>query len=315
MWRTLFPALALALCPVQSLWAQASSVAEGQTKDESGAEIIVPGSRDKAAQKKAINRYIRAVMRTERSGQYARFGAPICPSAIGFSEGVDLLVEERIRVVARAAEVSVAEENCDPNLHVVIVEDGKDAIGALRRKHRGAFGRMRPYDREQIERGPGPVYNWHTVLPISSSDGRNRGMMGTGYVGGFGPAAEQLGDPAYNAAVVRRDSRIVQPNNQEIRHGFVLIEREAVRGLSVTQVADFATMRGLLSATSESKELQSVDTIMTLFDSPLQERPPSLREWDLALLTALYKAAPDMKAQRQRSEMARIFEATLTQDN
>ena len=291
--------------------AQSAPSGEAPPDAAPSSEIVVSGRVDRGEQKKAVNRFIRAVMRTEASGQYARFNSAICPSAIGFSKEVEALIETRVRTVARAANIALAKTKCDPNLHIVLVDNGPDAVKWMRRKARGAFGRMRPHQRDAIERGAGPVFNWHAVYPVSMDNGGNRAIQNGGGSGAVGASAGILGDPALNAGMTNVKSRIRQPIKQDIVHGMVLIERQAARALSAIQVADFAAMRGLLSAKTDDENLASVETIMTLFDTPKEERLPGLTEWDLALLTALYKAPADMNANRQRSLMAKIFEASL----
>lgn len=281
-------------------------------------QIIVPGDLDESARKKAINHFIRSVMRAPK-GQYARFNAPICPSVIGFSDKVEALIEARIREVSEAAGIELAGEKCKPNLHLMTVEDGRETIRRLRSRRTGAFGQMLPAYQEAIARGNGPVFNWHAVFPISTDDGRNRAALGTGYVPDVvsdpGRAGiSLLSENGFNAGMTNVKSRLLQPVKQDITHGFVLIESKALLGLSPIQIADFAAMRGLLSANPESEDLGPVSTIMTLFDDADDEQLPGLTEWDLALLAALYKAPADLSADRQRSLMARLFQASLEQE-
>ncbi|MEM7689233.1 MAG: hypothetical protein AAF291_09435 [Pseudomonadota bacterium] len=278
-------------------------------------EIVVPGDLDEGERKKAVNRFIRAVMRAPK-GQYARFSEPICPSAIGFSSKVETLIEARIREVSEAAGIEVADGACKPNLHLMAVSDGREAIRSLRSRRTGAFGQMLPAQRNTIARGEGPVFNWHVVFPISTDDGRNRARLGSGYVPATGSdpgrgGISLLSEDGYKAGLTNAKSRLLKSVKQDITHGFVLIEREALLGLSPIQIADFAAMRGLLSADPENEDLGPVSTIMTLFDEPKEAGLPGLTEWDLALLAALYRAPVDMNADRQRSLMAKLFLATL----
>ncbi|MEE4537706.1 MAG: hypothetical protein V2J51_04345 [Erythrobacter sp.] len=276
-------------------------------------EIVVRGDAARKDRPAAINRFIRAVIRPEPVGQYARFDAPVCPSAIGFAEDQGEAIEARIRAVADAAEIAVAPAGCQPNLHLVLVENGEDAIRVLRSRRPGAFGRMPHWQRDRIARGPGPVYNWHAVYPVSSDGGGNRAVLNGGGTGAVGSGAALLGEPAYNAGMTNVKSRLLQPVKQQIGHGIVLVERAAATRATALQLADFAAMRGLLSAREGSEDLAGVETILRLFESGSagQDHPPSLTQWDLALLTALYRAPPDMNADRQRSAMARTFARLL----
>lgn len=313
--RRHFPlSLALASLPL-ALGLSVPAHAQSDPPEPSGPTIIVPGDLDTSERKRAVNQFIRAVMRAPK-GQYARFSEAICPSVIGFSSKVETLIEARIREVSEAAGIDIAKDGCKPNLHLMAVEDGRQTIRKLRSRRTGAFGQMLPAYRDKIARGDGPVFNWHAVFPISTDDGRNRARLGSGYVPSAGSdpgrgGLSLLAEDGFKAGMTNVKSRLKQSVKQDITHGFVLIEREALLGLSPIQIADFAAMRGLLSANPETEDLGPVSTIMTLFDVEKDAQLPGITEWDLALLAALYKAPVDLSADRQRSLMAKLFLATL----
>ncbi len=245
-------------------------------------QIVVPGDLDAGERKKAVNQFIRAVLRSPK-GQYARFNAPICPTVLGFSDNVRTLIEGRIREVAGAANIKVAGESCDPNLHVMAVADGRATIQDIRSRRTGAFGQMLPAHRNTIERGGGPVFNWHAVFPVSTDDRRNRMRQGTGFVTVVASDPGRAGIPllsedGFNAGMTNVKSRLLKAVRQDITHGFVLMESEALLGLSPIQIADFAAMRGLLSADPETEDLGPVATIMTLFDGTKEAQLPGLTE-------------------------------------
>ncbi len=274
-------------------------------------EIIVNAPRDTNALAAQINRDIRAVLVRESERQYARFEGPICPSAIGFSEKIEPVMEARIRAVATAANITVGEDGCDSNLHVLVVEDGPAAIKTLRTRHSRAFGQMQPYWRDRLMKGAGPVYNWHLVDTVSTDSGGNRSTLGSGFGGGDN---QLLAEPGFNSAMTNVKSRILLPVKQRISHSFVLIERASVIGLTPIQIADFAAMRGLLRTSGSQEDYAGIETVLTLFDNGIDhvDAADTLTPWDLAMLTSLYAAPADMNADRQRSIMARTFQRVLT---
>ncbi|MEO1489256.1 MAG: hypothetical protein AAFR88_07465, partial [Pseudomonadota bacterium] len=181
-------------------------------------------------------------------------------------------------------------------------------------RYRGVFGKMRPYYRAKLEKGEGPVYNWHVVQEVSSDDNARSSRQGSGFSAG-GETYGVLGDDSLKASRTNVKSRVQLPVKQRIGHGFVLIERQAIIGLNPLQIADYAVMRGLLRAQEDTEAYSEIGTIMALFDKNLEadERPELLTEWDLALLTSLYKAPGDMNSDRQRSQMARTFVKVLNE--
>lgn len=222
----------------------------------------------------------------ESAGQYARFDAPACSSAIGVSAQLGDAIETRIRAVEKASGVEVGKDGCKPDLHLLIVDDGLSAIATLRQRHKRAFGKMQPYLRDRLERGEGPAYHWRVVFPLSSDDNVNCATPGS-----FGGGHETYGlinDDAMNAARTQIKSRNLLPLRQAINHAFVLIERESMIGLSAVQIADFAAMRSLVRASENNEALDEIETILSLYENDaVRKERPTLSQWDLALLKSL----------------------------
>jgi hypothetical protein len=272
-------------------------------------EIVVDGAKE---QRKTINRYIANIFKEGRENQYARFNAPICPSAIGFTKPVEDFIEQRIREVAIAADIKVGAPDCAVNLHLMIVEDGPEAITALRRKHSQAFGYMTPYERQRLSSKEGPVYDWHLIKVVSVDNGADRSVRRSGIPGGYG----LLTDDNANAARATVNSLILLPVRQEIEHAFVLIEKEAIIGLSPVQIADFAAMRALMRLKDATSEELRESSILSIFkyNAPYDEAPELIDDWDFAILKALYSAPDNRSSAQQRSVMARSVEKELIQE-
>jgi hypothetical protein len=267
-------------------------------------DILVEGEKHP---RKAIKAYIRSTVAEETAGQYAKFDAPVCPSFTGFTKELSVFLEQRMRDVAKAADIPTGKKNCRTNVHVAIVEDGPEAIADLRQRRKGAFGQMRPYERNRIAKQPGPVYSWHLVSPLSMDVNQDRSIPG----GGISHAI--LEEARVNAARSNVKSRVLQPVRQSINHAVVLIEKDAILGLSPAQIADYVTLRALARAETDESETPRVASIRTLFDGSPEDAPEVLTEWDLALLTALYAAPADLRASQQRAAMAATFEKVLAQ--
>jgi hypothetical protein len=279
-------------------------------------DILVEGEKHP---RKAIKAYIRSTVAEETAGQYAKFDAPVCPSFTGFNEELSVFLEQRMRDVAKAADIPTGKKNCRTNVHVAIVENGPEAIANLRQRRKGAFGRMRPYERDRIAKQPGPVYSWHIVSPMAMDGNQDRATSGAGLsnalaaLGGGGGPNGILDDARINTARTNSKSRVLQPVRQSINHAVVLIEKDAILGLSPAQIADYVTLRALARAETDESETPRVASIRTLFDGSPEDAPEVLTEWDLALLTALYAAPADLRASQQRAAMAVTFEKVLAE--
>lgn len=313
-------AVALAAAPLFALSAQEASsptLAEERNNEalgETDAKEIAPGIvvRGERLPDKKINRYIYDMLRPHnvgQTGQYPRLYRPFCPSVIGFDEKAEAALEERMRLVAGAAGIAVdPDRECRPNMHLVRVEDGPEMIRTLRRKRaRSAFGWMPLHERARLERLPGPAYSWRQTFSYSAADGLPIAS---------GNAPSPFNEPANNYVTPdRANQRLREAVEVSFRHAFVLVEREALKDVTVTQLADYAVMRGLAQVREDKHRAtaRDADTILNLFDEsiPTNERMPSIGRMDLAMLTALYAAPDDVNANRQRGQMVDTFRAVL----
>jgi hypothetical protein len=96
------------------------------------------------------------------------------------------------------------------------------------------------------------------------------------------------------------------PTRQSTLHSFVVIETAQVLGKSLTQLADYTTMRTLAAAKPPQKGV-ALDTILTLFDEG-REAPPSVSASDAAYLKALYKNPGTATYQQQ---LVRLSKAVM----
>jgi hypothetical protein len=272
--------------------------------------IVVTGERWPDTE---INRYIYDMLRPAavgQTGQYPRLAAPFCPSAIGFAQEVEAALEARMRLVASAAGIALAEEaDCRPNMHLVRVVDGSETIRALRKRRvRGAFGAMPPPEITRLQRMEGPVFSWQQVVQNSRESGMVLGDSNAG-VDPLNPF--NINFVAPNCV----NGRLCLPVQLVSRHSVVLVEDAALDDVSVTQLADFALMRGLIPAREEEHRARAreADTILNLFDETIaaEDRMPSLGRMDFAMLTALYAAPANVNANRQRGRMVAVFREAL----
>ena len=84
-------------------------------------------------------------------------------------------------------------------------------------------------------------------------------------------------------------SRIYFPVREDIYSVLILFDREQVKGKSLLQLADYATMRGLAFTRETSGEVPAA-TILGLFDGE-GPKPERLTSFDTAYLTSLYDSS------------------------
>lgn len=73
----------------------------------------------------------------------------------------------------------------------------------------------------------------------------------------------------------------------------VVIERDAVVGMTTTQLAGYAAVRTFARTDPQKVQGLSAPTILSILDAPDDtEVPVTLTQWDLGYLRGLYAAAP-----------------------
>ena len=236
--------------------------------------IIVNGqelTRDEVA------RQAREVTQTTqlRHAPLPRFeGDRLCPGVIGLKTDFASLVVDRIRANAEHFGLGMTEDDgsCQPNFIVAFVDDGQDVLQHIEDRWYWLFSDMPRHERIELLADDGPVHVWTTTRP-RTADGMS---LGTDLYGRQ-VTAMSSGGVARTSIAVRDD----------IVGVLVLFDRDDVRGMTLAQLADYATMRGLARTRPVDGDGQALDTILALFDHDATP-PAELTAFDNAYLGALY---------------------------
>ncbi|MBB3035458.1 hypothetical protein [Alteriqipengyuania lutimaris] len=214
------------------------------------------------------------ILRPARGGEVMeRFYQPLCPRVIGLQPDVAQVLADRILANAASAGIEPGDEGCTPNVLVAFVDDVAGDLEDLLENQPWAFGGLKRYQRSRVANEEGPTRAWH-VTQIGDRHGK--------------PREETLhtGIP-----VVRRPPNggtlIKLPTTVLISASVVLIERNAIRGKSLRQIGDFASMRALLPVEETAQGATGpVATILSLF--VLADAPEGLTEFDRTFLGTYY---------------------------
>lgn len=216
----------------------------------------------------------------------ARFEDPICPGIAGLTVETATMMVDRIRENARFVDLAIQEDGCRPNFIVAFVDDGQRTLANLMDQNPARFQWLTSVDkREMLE--PGPVRVWTDVQPttrdgIPIARGRN------------------LVNPPMTRAAMSH-SRIYTTLRNDIVSVMIIVDRDAARGMSLLQLADYATMRGLVQ--TQPTEGMSVGSILGLFEpnGPFAEH---LTDFDRAYLNAVYDWIPNLPAAAKLGRVA-----------
>lgn len=253
------------------------------------ADIVVEGNRNRKAE---VREFVEALTPARVGEQLSRFTLPVCPAAFGLLEGQNDAIVARMKNVARAAGIKVAGERCSPNALLIVVRDKDQFVAAIERK-------FPDYLRDPIgapvtvQGDDGATVAWH-VNGLLDSDGIRAAVI-----------EAPTGGKTYSLDSVVA-SRIRSSAQPDFLTGVVVIEVDALVGLTTTQIADYAAMR--LYSQADPARLRSFSraTILKAVDAPLNSNVPlTLTAWDLAFLKSLYATDPLKYAASQRQEIAR----------
>lgn len=211
----------------------------------------------------------------------ARIEDRLCPGVIGLRQDAAELMVDRIRWNAERFDMRLAgDAGCAPNLIIAFVEDGKAQIAELFDRQPWLFQSLTISERERLLEEDGPVRVWTTAQQ------RTRDGM---------PIArrESLDDPPV-VAMWMAHSKIYLTIREDITQVVVLFDRAGVRGKTVIQLADYATMRSF-ARTKPAGGDAPLDTILALFDAN-HEPAGGLTEFDQAYLRSLYRWIPNLPA-------------------
>jgi hypothetical protein len=223
----------------------------------------------------------------------------VCPAAVGLAPVQNKAVAARMRSVAISAGIPVDKEDCSPNVFVVVAQDKKSMIKKLRENWADPLG-----NRVQVPDQPGPA----TVLHLEGrldADGVPVGVKG------------EEGDGRSNYYGVEssgNSSRIRPASRPHFLASVLVVEPDALAGLTTMQLADYSAMR-LFARTDPSRLGKSAaPTILTALEAPMGSAVPiSLTQWDFGFLKALYGSGEGRFANQQRTEMRRMLSRELEQ--
>lgn len=222
----------------------------------------------------------------------ARFEDPICPGIVGFKREAAELMVGRIRANAESFGRRLADPGaCTPNLIVAVVDDGQDFVERMKRDNGWLFAELSNEERGRLLAETGPA---RALLRVRA---RSRDGMPI-------PRRENLTDLP-RTAMWMAHSKIYTATRNDILSALVLFDRDQIGGLTIDQLADYATFRALTHTLPEKEDVRS-DSIFGLFDEG-SPKPAGLTDFDRAYLGELYQGAPNIPAP---TRLAALEEAT-----
>jgi hypothetical protein len=247
-----------------------------------GDDIVVSAKPDPKPDQSEVTAQVRSITVSDNlfDKPLALFARPICPGVLGMPVDAAELVVGRIRDNIERVGLSLAKEgDCKPNLIVGFVGSGKTDIANMMSKTGSMLSMLTVQERRELKNETGPVHAW-AVTAVRSLEGMD-------LIGGDTNLTQP---PTLNANASH--SLISLSARRDIDLSVVLMDIGAVDGMTVNQLADYATMRGV-ARTRPVKGTTSYGTILNLFD-PDSIHPRELTTFDVAYLKSVYAGIPNI---------------------
>jgi hypothetical protein len=268
--------------------------AEGTSADAS-AEVVVSAQRrwaERAALAPKLSAFVFGIAGIEKGERLARWQRPVCPLVAGLSQPEGEFILARVSEIAHAAGVSLAAENCRPNLYVLVTSQPKELLQRMQKRNRiFTFGvESYPAVIDEFINTPRPVRVWYNTY--------------TEDAWGLRPSAANPEAVESDSAIWEADSsRLLSNVVYKFSRIFVVVDLTRMHGVSLGQLADYVGIVGLAEI-KPTAHLGDAQTILQLFSgAPEAAAPTGMSDWDQAFLKTLY-GTPRPLAQ-ERSFIAR----------
>lgn len=246
--------------------------------------IVVTGQKES---RQAIQDFVGALTKIPSYQELSRFEHSVCPAVYGLPKAQADAIAGRVRLIAKTIGIVVGGEHCAPNVLVVATSDKLAFLEELRKHRADDFG-ITDSQIKALEKQPGPAAAWQIQGPPMTEDGKDLDV-----------------DPSTGVVVnrtVASSSRLSEPVHPQFDGSMVVVERKALLGLTVTQLADYAAIRLLTGADPAHLGNSGAPTILHVLEVPIGGTAPiTMTQWDFAFLRGYYDAKRNLRTAGQRS--------------
>jgi hypothetical protein len=282
--------------PAMLALALLAGAAQATAPQAPNAPILVEGRNARVR----ASEYVEKVLPGGFVEQFARYENPLCPKAVGLPAAIEKEVTDRIRLVAKAAQIDVANGSCTPNLIVIVTPDKKATIDILRKSRPLYVDGVSPDMLKRLAASPQPFLSWQVTemignegMPIGKGNNMPRPNPSKPFDGDFS-----------KVFVAPPPSRLRANAKPQILASIVTVETKALNDVTSRQLADFALVRAMLPLEDRDGNAPA-SSILSLFNPGVTPEggPQSVTWLDIAFLKALASTRSDIYADIQKSEI------------
>jgi hypothetical protein len=260
-------------------------------------EIVVEGPPAFRERRRELRQFTSELLKRPRPGlTIGTYFSPICPKVFGIPEEQATVIEKRIRdnAAALGANRRNLSDDCKNNASVIFVSANKGTADQWMTTNSDLLDHLLLWQRQRVLSEQGPVRAWS----YSGVRGFNGERIASRPVRGLGSIADA-------ANKIPFASRLSLPISVEVTGSVVMIELAQANGKTLTQLADYATMRTLANTNGlDPQSVPAAPTILTLFQD--EDAPAELTQFDRSLISGLYSTTTRGRENRFYSRIAHI---------
>jgi hypothetical protein len=287
-----------------------------QPVPDSDPDILVTGEREPPTDGEVVEQARNiSIIGSPLDNPLPRFEDRLCPGVLGLKSDAAAYVIDRIRYNAEQFGLRLAEDDgtCEPNLIVAFLDDAQNQLVELAHRRGYMLAGLSIDQRGELLDASGAARVWvNTEMRTSTGMYAPNGQSGgtaperAGSVDGETGGTTSSALPPTVTGPAGAHSKITFPLREDIISVLVLFDRAQVRGKSLLQLADYATMRGFAFTRETRGEVQA-ETILSLFDGD-GPKPARLTQFDLGYLGSLYDGIPNLPATSKLANVRRHME-------
>lgn len=253
--RALLPLVALAMSSGLAAQTPAEPTAPSAGAEQGSVDIVVNGTREE------VRHYLGDLLQ-QSGGQLSRIEDGFCPKVIGYDPEYQAIIENLIRKQASDLGVTVLEPGCTTNALVVFTHQPQKLLEYLRDRAPNAFGRIPVAERKRLSNTVRGSYAWHATTPVAR-DGGGDGVPLSALTSS--PAAKMFeGVPTFRSPF---NSRLFTQATYSIRGAHLILDSGRTPGMTLGQIAAFATVNLLVDLDVDAVERAREDSILRLFEA------------------------------------------------
>lgn len=254
-------------------------------------DILVSGTARQTAE-----RFVEQIGAPPASRRLARWPGPVCVSVANLSAQPAQYLIDRVSRLAEDMGLRSGEPGCTANVVIVAATDAPAVARRLVEENRNAFSpggsgmTLSKAALEDFKNAERAVRWWHVSVPTDSETGER---------------AVRLPGEGARSTNVSRASRLRSDIRDDLNKVIIIIDVDRIGDTTFTQLADYVAMVAMAQIDAKAPTA-GLPTVLNLFDDP--RGTPGLSDWDVAYLTALYKAEQNRSTtQGQAGELTSLM--------